>query len=51
MLAGPVTTGIFGDQWESAVPAVRVLTFRDVNVEELAKQESGAPPFLPEQAG
>ncbi len=29
------------------VPSVRVLTFRDVNVEELAKQESDAPPFLP----
>jgi O-antigen/teichoic acid export membrane protein len=25
LLAGPVTTGVFGGQWQSAVPAVRVL--------------------------
>ncbi len=28
------------------VPHVRVLTFRDVNVEELAKDDNAAPPFL-----
>ncbi len=28
------------------VPSVRVLTYRDVNVEELAKDDTGAPPFL-----
>jgi hypothetical protein len=33
------------------VPSVRVLTFRDVNVEELAKQETGTPPFLAGQGG
>jgi hypothetical protein len=33
------------------VPHVRVLTFRDVNVEELAKDDAGAPPFLsPDQS-
>lgn len=31
------------------VPSVRVLTFRDVNVEELAKAETSTPPFLPDQ--
>ncbi len=30
------------------VPHVRVLTFRDVNVEELAKPDSTTPPFLTE---
>ncbi|CAN5516514.1 DUF2469 domain-containing protein [soil metagenome] len=30
------------------VPHVRVLTFRDVNVEELAKVDGDAPPFLDE---
>jgi len=30
------------------VPHVRVLTFRDVNVEELAKADGAAPPFLEE---
>ena len=28
------------------VPHVRVLTFRDVNVEELAKADTSTPPFL-----
>jgi hypothetical protein len=33
------------------VPSVRVLTFRDVNVEELAKAETSSPPFLAGQGG
>jgi hypothetical protein len=33
------------------VPHVRVLTFRDVNVEELAKDEGATPPFLVEEHG
>lgn len=31
------------------IPAVRVLTFRDVNVEELAPVEDPAPAFLAEE--
>ncbi|HVL99990.1 MAG TPA: DUF2469 domain-containing protein [Egibacteraceae bacterium] len=30
------------------VPSVRVLTFHDVNVEELAKDSGGDAPFVPE---
>ena len=30
------------------VPHVRVLTFRDVNVEELTKDDAAPPPFLAE---
>ncbi|MBA2529524.1 MAG: DUF2469 domain-containing protein [Euzebyales bacterium] len=33
------------------VPNVRVLTFRDVNVEELNRDETTPPPFLPEDEG
>jgi hypothetical protein len=40
--------------WDMYRPArfvqhVRVLTFRDVNVEELARQANATPPFLEEQ--
>ncbi|HWB72772.1 MAG TPA: DUF2469 domain-containing protein [Egibacteraceae bacterium] len=33
------------------VPHVRVLTFRDVNVEELAKQDSDAAPLFSDSRG